>query len=328
MQGIDDPNVHAGDWWTQNAPPSNAGGYTAATIGNAGQGFHTTSDASGTPTNAPPGYRWDASVASFVPDGSSAGAASGPPTLNIHDPASVKAYVAYYASQPGANPSLTRDPTYWEGKISSGELGADPNYIIDKFMTPEGAPAGGGGAANPGALPETPFGGIGSTPSPYVNPTWGGGPAPTGPSLTNFTAPTLTELQGSPGYQSRLEAGLQAKNRSAAAQGSVLSGGTQQELARYGQDYASNEYGNLFGQKLAGVQANNQTAQTGFGNAFQTYQQNYGNFMNSAAMGKGAYDTNVANARNAGNDYWSHLNDLYQTGAGLAGSSYKPSNVP
>jgi hypothetical protein len=69
----------------------------------------------------------------------------GAPTLNTSDPASVNAYIAYYANQPGANPSLKNDPGYWAGKISSGELGSDPNYIVGKFMTPEGAPAGAGG---------------------------------------------------------------------------------------------------------------------------------------------------------------------------------------
>ncbi len=318
--------VQANDWWTENAPPTSQQlqpgqpGYNAATDPSVAQ-------PPGSVT--PPGMVWDPTMANFVasPGGTSGG--GGAPTLNTSDPASVAAYVAYYAKQPGANPSLANDPNYWIGKISSGELGQDPNYIIGKFMTPEGAPAGGGGGMqSPGALPVTQYGGIGSTPSPYVAPTWTGGDAPTGPTLTQFTAPTQAELEASPGYQSRLAAGLEAGNRSAAAHGTVLNGGTQQALAQYGQNYASNEYSNLFGQKFAGVQANNQTAETTFGNAFQTYQQNYGNFMNSAAMGKSAYDTNVANTRNAGNDYWSHLNDLYQTSANLAGGSYKPSNVP
>jgi hypothetical protein len=64
------------------------------------------------------------------------------------DPAYAAAFVAYYAKQQGANPSLGNDPNYWIQKITSGALGTDPNYVISKFMTPEGAPAGG---AAPGA---------------------------------------------------------------------------------------------------------------------------------------------------------------------------------
>jgi len=40
--------------------------------------------------------------------------------------------------------------------------------------------------------------------------------------------------------------GLQGLERGAAAQGSLLSGGTQKALARYSSDYASNEYGNAY----------------------------------------------------------------------------------
>ena len=70
-----------------------------------------------------------------------------------------------------------------------------------------------------------------------------GGPPP-------FEMPTLADLQASPGYQGRLATGQQALERGAAAKGSVLSGGFQQALNRYAQNFATNEYGNLFGQML------------------------------------------------------------------------------
>ncbi len=260
---------------------------------------------------------------------------------NLSDPNYASRLVQYYATQHGANPSLKNDPNYWIQKITSGALGADPNYIISKFMQPEGAPAGN---PNSAPLPVTPYGGLGSTPSPYIAPVWGGGPAPaaptlpTAPNLTPYTAPTQAQLEASPGYQSRLTAGLAAMNTSAAAQGSVLSGGTQQALAQYGQNFASNEYNNLVGQGLSINANNNNVAQTGFGNqfnlaqtgfgdAFQTYQANYGQFQDAAAMGLNAYNTNVATQRNASTDYWNQLNSLYTGGLNSANSSYKPSNV-
>lgn len=70
-----------------------------------------------------------------------------------------------------------------------------------------------------------------------------GGPPP-------FELPTLEQLQATPGYQARLDAGQQALERGAAAKGTVLSGGFQKALNRYAQDYASNEYNNLYGQYL------------------------------------------------------------------------------
>lgn len=64
---------------------------------------------------------------------------------NLKDPAYVDQLLAYWGSQPGVNPSVANDPNYWRNKILSGELGGDENYIIGKFRTPEGAPAGGAG---------------------------------------------------------------------------------------------------------------------------------------------------------------------------------------
>jgi hypothetical protein len=319
------PDTFGSDWWTDNAPPPIPAGATPNPTGG-GYGGYPTPSGQAPPTVAQPGSTANWQGGGWEnPRGSAIGLQKafqlGLKGQAAVDWATANGYpgIAFYADK---NQYGLPDGQY----IAPNPSNPNTFDLIQRTGT-EGGP-GGGNPTNPGALPETPFGGIGSTPSPYVAPTWTGGPAPTGPTLTNFTAPTQAELEASPGFQSRLAAGLLAGNRSAAAQGTVLSGGTQQALARYGQDYASNEYSNLFGQKLAGVQSNNATAETGFGNAFQTYQQNYGNFMNSAAMGKGAYDTNVSNTRNAGNDYWQHLNDLYQTGAGLAGSSYKPSNVP
>lgn len=174
----------------------------------------------------------------------------------------------------------------------------------------------------------------------YTAPTYTGAPPPTAPTLatyspTMYTAPTEAQLEASPGYAARLAAGAQVQQRGAAAQGTVLNGGSQQALARYGQDYASNEYNNLVGQTQAGVNlnnnatatataTNNNATQTGFGDAFSNYTARYGQFTDAATMAKGAFDTNVSNNRNAATDYWTRLKDLYSTGASVAAGSYKP----
>lgn len=77
---------------------------------------------------------------------------------NLKDPTYVDALIAYWAGQPGANPSLSRDPNYWRNKILSGELGPDEKYIISKFLLPEGAPAGSTGTKPPPSAPTAPAG--------------------------------------------------------------------------------------------------------------------------------------------------------------------------
>lgn len=55
-----------------------------------------------------------------------------------------------------------------------------------------------------------------------------------------------------PGYGFRLSEGLKALDRQAAARGGLISGGALKATQRYGQDYASNEFGNAY-QRLAGL---------------------------------------------------------------------------
>jgi len=64
------------------------------------------------------------------------------PTLNFKDAASVDAYLAWAAQQPGVNPSVKNDPGYWRQKLLSGELGTDEAYVLQRMMQAEGAPAG------------------------------------------------------------------------------------------------------------------------------------------------------------------------------------------
>lgn len=53
---------------------------------------------------------------------------------------------------------------------------------------------------------------------------------------------SLADFQADPGYQFRLGEGAKAIENSAAARGMQLSGPTLKALARFGQDFASNEY--------------------------------------------------------------------------------------
>jgi hypothetical protein len=56
----------------------------------------------------------------------------------------------------------------------------------------------------------------------------------------------MSDFQADPGYAFRLSEGTKALERSAAARGGLLSGGTGKALQRFGQDLGSQEYTNAF----------------------------------------------------------------------------------
>ena len=85
------------------------------------------------------------------------------------------------------------------------------------------------------------------------------------PWTQQFHTPTAAEAAAYPGEQFMLNQGQQAIQRSAAAQGGLLSGGTAKALNNYAQGVASTDYQNVY---------NNQ---------FQNYLQNYNQFQNNQA---------------------------------------------
>lgn len=93
-----------------------------------------------------------------------------------------------------------------------------------------------------------------------------------------FQAPTGAYFTNDPGYQFRLSEGQKALERSAAAKGTASGGAALKAAERYGQDYASNEYNNVYQRALG-------TYQTNFGNALNTFQTN-------ATTGQNAFNTN------------------------------------
>jgi hypothetical protein len=73
-----------------------------------------------------------------------------------------------------------------------------------------------------------------------------------------FQAPTLADVEATPGYQFQLQQGTDAINKHAAATGNLLSGNTGKALEDYGQGLASTTYNDRYNQAL------------------QTYMTNYG----------------------------------------------------
>jgi hypothetical protein len=142
----------------------------------------------------------------------------------------------------------------WSGHgFRSSKVDAQGNPIQgDSFEHPDECPPGtqaygqnacvpsgaipGGGGGHPGGGGG--FGGGG-----------GGGWGPTGPfdyAYPEFEAPDAQSIFNDPGYQARLAEGRGSLEASAAARGTLNTGGTLQDILRQGQDYASQEYGNAF----------------------------------------------------------------------------------
>ena len=100
------------------------------------------------------------------------------------------------------------------------------------------------------------------------------GLAPGGNLVNDFKPSDLTT---DPGYQFRLDQGTQALQRSAAAKGGLLTGGTAKDLTTFAQGTASQEYGDAFNRSL------------------QQNQANVGNLFSLAGIGQNA-NTTLANA--------------------------------
>jgi hypothetical protein len=97
-----------------------------------------------------------------------------------------------------------------------------------------------------------------------------------------FQAPTAEQAAQTPGYQFALQQAMNAMQSSAAAKGTLLTGGTQKDLANYAQGLASQTYQQTYNNALTGYQTN-------LSNALGAYQTNY-------ATSLGAYNTNYNNA--------------------------------
>jgi hypothetical protein len=125
-----------------------------------------------------------------------------------------------------------------------------------------------------------------------------------------------------PSYSFRFTEGLKALDRSAAARGGTMSGGALKAAQRYGQDYASQEFGNAYN-RLAAMANVGQTSSTNMGNAAGAFGANAGSNYMGAANARASGYVGGANALTGGlNQYLNYtqgqnlLNTLRpQTGA-------------
>jgi hypothetical protein len=99
---------------------------------------------------------------------------------------------------------------------------------------------------------------------------------------------TLDDFEASPGYQFRLDQGMQAAQAGSAQRFGLNSGATQQALVDYGQGMASNEYGNFYNRSV-----NNFNALTGGLRSLAQGGQNAAAGMGAANAQAGAQTINA-----------------------------------
>jgi hypothetical protein len=135
------------------------------------------------------------------------------------------------------------------------------------------------------------------------------------PEAFKFTA---ENFQADPGYGFRLSEGLKALERSAAARGGLLSGGTGKALTRFGQDMASQEFQNAYGRAFNEYGAARQREQeqygralTGFDIARQREAQEYGRGLTGYDIGRQREQEQYGRALTGYNALRSRESDMY-----------------
>jgi hypothetical protein len=136
---------------------------------------------------------------------------------------------------------------------------------------------------------------------------------------SKYTPFGMDQFKADPGYAFRLSEGQKALERSAAARGGLLSGGTGKALQRFGQEMGSQEYTNAFNryqteraarlnplQSLTGMA---QTTANTLGTAGQNMASNVGNDITNSAAARASGYVGGANAVTGGlNTYLNYTN--------------------
>lgn len=132
----------------------------------------------------------------------------------------------------------------------------------------------------------------------------------------------MADFQQDPGYAFRLSEGLKALDRQAAARGGLMSGAALKGAARYGQDMASQEYGNAFNR----YQTNRANQLNPLGSLMQSGQS----AVNNQATAAGTYGTNAGNLIMQGGQSIAAgqlgAGNTFNNALGAAASSYQNQN--
>lgn len=206
--------------------------------------------------------------------------------------------LAVPGSQVGVAPAPTGSTSLGGGWSTTSPLGAaDPSQVAPgtaqsaAIIAAGGAPAGSGILGTPApdnpppTSPPPPSGDGGFGPnSGFTFPTFTAPPLPTiaplqapAPfSYAPFTAPTADEAAAQPGYQFAVQQGEQALENSAAAKGVLRTGGTLKDILGFGQQAATQNYGNVYAQDLGTYQTNEGVAQNAYNTNWGVTKDTYG----------------------------------------------------
>lgn len=105
----------------------------------------------------------------------------------------------------------------------------------------------------------------------------------------------FSSFKESPDYQFAFNQGLQGLDRSAAARGSLFSGGHSADLMQFGQGLASQNYSNFYN-RLAGLSGTGQTTASGLGTLGANMAGNIGNNLMNAGNARASAYGNIADA--------------------------------
>ena len=137
-----------------------------------------------------------------------------------------------------------------------------------------------------------------------------------------------------PSFQFRLQEGQKALERSAAAKGTLMTGGFSKALTRYAQDYASGEYQNIFNRlfSVSNMGLNAAQGAAGVGSTYSNnvgqnnanYANQYGDLVtgqgNAQAAGQigssNAWGGTIGDLANIGSQWWERRNMKRDGGAG------------
>jgi len=181
------------------------------------------------------------------------------------------------SSPPSAPPQPNRRQQIVDGFIIPGYrdiLGRDPNQaeIDEGYALYE---AQGGDAfrnALRSRLGNKPNGGYSDT-APSL-PTAGGAPTSLQPWTESFTAPTAEQASQEPGFQFQLGEGLKALQRSAAAKGTLLTGGTVKGLESFANDLANRNYQDVYNRAYNEYEGRRSTFLTNEANRYNSQRSN------------------------------------------------------
>lgn len=140
-------------------------------------------------------------------------------------------------------------------------------------------------------------------------------------NLQKLNSGDFSAFTQSPDYQFALDEGFKAMDRSAASRGRLYSGGYGQDLTKYGQGLATQNYGNYYN-RLAALANVGQTTASGLGGLGANYANSMGTALQNNASNRASSYMNQANAWNNG------LTQVAGIAGNYFGSKVQPTAYP